>query len=138
MIIDIISIASGLVSIGLAIYAIHFAKKESTQSAENYNKTKDLLKEIERKTELIDRGIQFEQKHLMSIVNKLFDLVGKEPVVMEPISIEEIHEIIDGKSAAAQQKMAQLEATINSMPKIRVGTELPKDLKEGEVFLQYE
>lgn len=138
MIVDVISIASGLISIGLAIYAICFAKKESTQSAENYNRTKELLKEIEHKTELIDRGIQFEQKHLMSIVNKLFDLVGKDPVVMEPLSIEEIHEIIEGKSAAAQQKVAQLEATINSMPKIRVGTEVPKDLKDGEIFLQYE
>lgn len=138
MIVDIISIASGLVSIGLAIYAIYFAKKESTQSAENYNKTKELLKEIEHKTELIDRGIQFEQQYLMAIVNKLLDSVGKDPVVMEPLSIEEIHEIIEGKSAAAQQKIAQLEATINNMPKIRIGTEVSKDLKDGEIFLQYE
>ena len=38
--VDILSIASGVVSIVLAIYAIWFAKKESAQSADNYNKTK--------------------------------------------------------------------------------------------------
>lgn len=127
MIVDIISIVSGLASIGLAIYAIYFAKKESTQSAENYNKTKELLKDIEHKTELIDRGIQFEQKYLMSIVNKLLDSVGKAPVQMEPLSIEEIHEIVEGKSAVAQQKITQLEAAISSMPKIHVGPTEPSD-----------
>lgn len=34
--VDILSIASGVVSIVLAIYAIWFAKKESAQSADNY------------------------------------------------------------------------------------------------------
>ena len=48
MIVDIISIVSGLASIGLAIYAICFAKKESTQSTENYRRTKELLEEIKK------------------------------------------------------------------------------------------
>ena len=48
MIVDVISIASGLISIGLAIYAICFAKKESTQSTENYRRSKELLEEIKK------------------------------------------------------------------------------------------
>ena len=48
MIADIISIITGVCSIGLAVYAIHFAKKESFQSAENYKATEELLKRIEK------------------------------------------------------------------------------------------
>ena len=91
MVTDFISIASGVISIVLAIYAIWFAKKESQQSSENYLKTKDLLKEIEHKTELIDRGIQFEQEFLMKIVNKLLEKSGKEQVSTSPLSIEDIN-----------------------------------------------
>ena len=48
MIVDVISIASGLILIGLDIYAICFAKKESTQSTENYRRSKELLEEIKK------------------------------------------------------------------------------------------
>lgn len=88
--VDGISIISGAISIVLAIYAIYFAKKESAQSADNYNKTKELLKEIEHKTELIDRSVQLQQTQLINIINAALDKIGQPTIDMQPISLEEI------------------------------------------------
>lgn len=136
--IDIISIVSGVVSVILAIYAIIFAKKESAQSAENYKKTKELLSEIEHKSELIDRGIQFEQKYLFEIINKLLNKSGKDTVDMEPLTLEEIDEIVDGKTAEAKQRIKELEEAVSKVPHIYVGAEAPKELKNGDIWFQVE
>lgn len=136
--IDIISIISGVVSVILAIYAIIFAKKESAQSAENYNKTKELLSEIEHKSELIDRGIQFEQKYLFEIINKLLNKSGKDSVDMKPLTLEEIDEIVDGKTAEAKQRIKELEDAVSKVPHIYVGAEAPKEAKDGDIWLQVE
>ena len=138
MVTDFISIASGVILIVLAIYAIWFAKKESQQSSENYLKTKDLLKEIEHKTELIDRGIQFEQEFLMKIVNKLLEKSGKEQVSTSPLSIEDINSLIDGKSDQARERIEKLEKAVNNIPKIHISKEPPKTLRDGEIWFQYE
>lgn len=137
MVTDIVSITSGVISIILAIYAIWFAKKESQQSSENYLKTKDLLKEIEHKTELIDRGIQFEQEFLMKIVNKLLEKSGKEQVSTSPLSIEDINSLIDGKSDQARERIEKLEKAVNNLPKIHISNEAPKTLREGDLWFQY-
>lgn len=134
--IDIISIISGAVSVILAIYAIIFAKKESTQSAENYDKTKELLSEIEHKVELIDRGIQFEQKYLFEIINNLLNKSGKDPVDMEPLTLDEINEIVDGKTAEAKQRIEELEETISKVPHIYVGANAPEKMKNGDIWFQ--
>lgn len=138
MVSDFISIASGVISIVLAIYAIWFAKKESQQSSENYLKTKDLLKEIEHKTELIDRGIQFEQEFLMKIVNKLLEQSGKEQVSTSPLSIEDINSLIDGKSDQAREHIEKLEKAVNDIPKIHISKEPPKTLRNGDLWFQCE
>lgn len=48
MIADIISIVTGMFSIALSIYAIHFAKRESIISQKNYDATAELLQTIEK------------------------------------------------------------------------------------------
>lgn len=136
--VDILSIASGVVSVVLAIYAIWFAKKESAQSADNYNKSKELLKDIEHKSELIDRGIQFQQQYLLDIINQMLNKAGKESVDMKPLSLNEINEIVDGKTAEAKKRIAQLEDTVNKVPHIYVGKEKPKDVKNGDIWFQIE
>lgn len=136
MVTDFISIASGLISIILAIYAIWYAKKESAQSADNYEKTKNLLVEIERKSELIDRGIQFEQKYLLQIINKILDGAGSEKIEMTPISLEEIDEIFENKTAHAQERLRSIEDSISKMPSIHVGKEPPKESKNGDIWFK--
>ena len=70
---DIISIIAGIISIILALYAIWYAKRESALSAKNYEKTKEMLIEIEKRSELIDQGIRFEQDYLFKIIYKILD-----------------------------------------------------------------
>lgn len=91
--VDIISITAGVVSVVLAIFALWFAKKESRQSSDNYNKTKELLTQIEHKTELIDRSVQLQQTQLINIINTALDKIGQTPMDIEPISLEEIDKL---------------------------------------------
>ena len=133
---DIISIVSGLVSIALALYAIHYAKKESDKSQENYIKTREILKEIDNKSAQIDRGIQFEQQFLLQIINKLLGQEGKEPVSMQPISLQEIDEIIEGKTAEAKKRIEALESIVDKTPRIFVQKDEPVDSKDGDIWIQ--
>ena len=133
---DIISIVSGLVSIALALYAIHYAKKESDKSQENYIKTREILKEIDNKSAQIDRGIQFEQQFLLQIINKLLGQEGKEPVSMQPISLQEIDEIIEGKTAEAKKRIDALESIVDKTPRIFVQKDEPVDSKDGDIWIQ--
>lgn len=138
MIVDIISIFAGIVSIVLAVYAIYFAKKESNQASDNYYNTKELLKEIEHKAELIDRGIQFEQKFLMKIVNSLLEKSGKEQIELSPLSIEEIDRLIDGKAENEKVRIDDIEKAISNIPKIHISNEEPKSLSNGEIWIKYQ
>ena len=65
--VEILSVATGLVSIGLSIYAIRFAKKEADQSAENYIKTKELLDKIEKTVLANNKAIGFTEDALKDI-----------------------------------------------------------------------
>lgn len=132
---DIISIIAGIISIILAIYAIWYAKRESALSAKNYKKTKEMLTEIEKRSELIDRGIQFEQKYLFEIINKILDIKGREPIDVQPISLKEIDEIIEGKTADSNKRIKDLEGVIEKMPTIHVGKEAPSNPKDGDIWI---
>lgn len=136
MMVDIISVFAGIVSIILAVYAIIFAKKESRQSSDNYYNTKELLKEIEHKQELIDRGIQFEQEFLMKIVNSLLEKSGKEQIESSPLSIEEIDRLIDGKAENEKVRIDELEKAISKIPKIHISSEEPKTLPNGAIWIK--
>lgn len=135
MITDIISIIAGVISIILAIYAIWYAKRESALSAKNYEKTRELLVTIEHKSELIDQGIQFEQKYLLKIINKILDNNGREQIDLKPISLQEIDEIIDGKTASAQKRIRDLESAIEKMPVIHVGKDAPPNGKDVDIWI---
>lgn len=137
MMVDTISVLAGIVSIILAVYAIIFAKKESRQSSDNYYNTKELLKEIEHKAELIDRGIQFEQEFLMKIVNSLLEKSGKEQIESSPLSIEEIDRLIDGKAENEKVRIDELEKAISNIPKIHISSEEPKTLPNGAIWIKY-
>ena len=136
MIVDIISILSGVISIVLAIYAINFAKEESRKSQENYTNTKELMKEVDHKVSLIDRGIEFEQQFLMQIINKLLNKEGQAPIAFQPISLREIDELIEGKTLAAQKRIEELQDIIEKAPRIFVQEEEPVESKGGDIWLQ--
>ena len=114
---DIVSLVVGLVSIGLAIYSIWFANKESRQSSDNYSKTKELLKEIEHKAELIDRTVQMEQKLSFDVVNKLLEIVGKPKIDAQPLTMLDIDAAIAKKDNEIDRR---IENVVKQIPTIRV------------------
>ena len=136
MISDIISIITGVISIVLAIYAIIFAKEESKRSQDNYNNTKSLLKEVDHKAALIDKGIEFEQNFLMQIINKLLSKDGQVPLSFQPISLREIDELIEGKTASARRRIEELENVIEKTPRIFVQEAEPTVSKDGDIWIQ--
>lgn len=93
LIIGVASLIVGIISIILALVAMRTSKEESKKSEVNYQNTKELLNEIEHKTELIDRSVVLIQGQLINIVNSALDKIDKTPVDFEPISLAEIDEI---------------------------------------------
>ena len=133
---DLVSIAASIASIALAIYAISYAKGEARKSQRYYDQSKELLYQIEKESKLIDRSIQIVQQYVFDIINKLLDSQGKESVDGKTITMAEIEEIIDGKTAEAKESVRKMEETINNMPRIFVGSEEPKDAKDGDIWIQ--
>lgn len=132
---DIISIIAGIISIILALYAIWYAKRESALSAKNYEKTKEMLIEIEKRSELIDQGIRFEQDYLFKIINKILDIKGQEQIEVQPTSLEEINEIMERKTADANKRLKELESVIEKSPTIHVGKEAPSNPEEVDIWI---
>ena len=117
---DIVSLIVGLVSIGLAIYSIWFANKESKQSSENYTKTKELLTAVEHKADLIDRTVQMEQKLTFDVVNKLLDMIGQPKVDFQPMTMEDV----DAAIAKADSEIdKRIESVVEKIPTFRVENE---------------
>lgn len=88
-VVSVVSLLVGLFSIVLAIYSINSSKKESIKSHENYINTKDLLKEIEHKANLIDQMTQTQQKLTFDIICKMLDKMGEPHVELKPITMND-------------------------------------------------
>lgn len=143
VIISIISLTTGIVSIilgGFSIYqsiqAKKFSENEARKSEDSYQKTKDLLTQIEHKAELIDRTIQFQQKFLFEIMNKILDKANMESVHIEPISMKEIDSLFSEQTSEVSQRIAEIEKAVDRLPKIHVGPEPPKESKDGDFWFQ--
>ena len=95
---DVVSLIVGVVSVVLSVFAIWFAMKESKKSDENYQKTKQVLEDIEHKSELIDRSVQLLQGQLIEIINKVLDKIVQSPIYITPISLEEIDALFKEKT----------------------------------------
>lgn len=54
---ELVSYISSFISVILGIAAIIIAKRESEKSTQYYEKTRDILKEIESRSLLIDRSV---------------------------------------------------------------------------------
>jgi len=137
-IVGIASLVVGIISIILAIVAMDASKKESDRSAENYKKTKGLLNEIEHRSEIIDRAIQIQQAQLVQIINKALDKVGQSPIDFQPITEEEINALFEEKRKPIDDEIRKIKQEMDTMPKIHVGNEPPKDSKDGDIWFKTE
>ena len=138
LIIGVASLVVGIISIILAVVAMVASNKESERSAENYKNTKELLNKIESRSELIDRAIQIQQAQLVQIINKALDKIGQSPIDFEPITEEEIKALFEEKTKPIDSKIQELKSEIDSMPKVHIGNQPPKDMKDGDFWLTLE
>ncbi|MBP3891115.1 MAG: hypothetical protein J6D29_02995 [Solobacterium sp.] len=90
---ELVSYISSFISVILGIAAIIIAKRESEKSTQYYEKTRDILKEIESRSLLIDRSVQIQVKYMYDFLNKALDKIGQPHI--EPISNEEIEAILN-------------------------------------------
>ena len=137
-IIGLVSLIVGVVSIILAVIAMNASKKESERSADNYQKTKELLEKIEHKSDLIDRAIQIQQAQLVQIINKALDKIGQSPIEFQPITEEEINALFEEKKKPIDSEIQKLKNEVDAMPKIHIGNEPPKDSKNGDLWFKTE
>lgn len=138
LIVGIASLIVGIISIILAIVAMSASKKEADRSADNYKNAKDLLKKIEHRSELIDRAIQIQQAQLVQIINKALDKVGQSPIDYQPITEEEINALFEEKRKPIDDEIRKIKQDVNTMPRIYVGNEPPKDSKDGDIWISTE
>ena len=94
------------------------------------------MKEVDHKAALIDKGIEFEQNFLMQIINKLLSKDGQVPLSFQPISLREIDELIEGKTASARRRIEELENVIEKTPRIFVQEAEPTVSKDGDIWIQ--
>lgn len=136
LVIGIASLVVGVVSIILAVIAMTASKRESTRSIENYNNAKELLNKIEHKSDLIDRAIQIQQTQLVQIINKALDKIGQSPIEVQPITIAEIDALFEEKQQPINAEVQTLKNAVDTLPKIHIGSDEPKESKNGDLWFQ--
>ena len=67
----LISVAIGVVSVVLAVVAIWYSTQSERRSNENYNRTKDLLAEIDKKAAVIESTMSSTQGKLVDTVTAI-------------------------------------------------------------------
>ena len=119
-VIGIISLIAGVISIFLAIYSIYFSHKESVNSEKNYNKTKELLNDIDNKADLIDRTIQAEQIIMHEIINKMLDKIGNNTYEFKVLTMKDIDDSPDSVDEEIKERIDKLDEAIKKIPSISV------------------
>ena len=80
-----VSLAVGIVSIALAVFAIWISKSAERESRENYEKTKDVLAEIQKSAAVIETTVSANQQQLLETVTTIL----KETTVPEKMSMQD-------------------------------------------------
>lgn len=88
--ISIVSLIVGVVSIVLAIVSMAFSKSAEQQSQHNYEKTQELLAEIDKKAAVIDSVVQKNQEQMMSTLTNIVNetIIPKKPNFGEQIGAD--------------------------------------------------
>ena len=81
-----ISIIVGALSIAIACFAMVQAQSAARESRANYEKTKDVLGEIDKKATVIEKVVADNQRELLETVKKL--VIPEKPDPGEEIGLE--------------------------------------------------
>ena len=81
-----VSIIVGAVSVVVSCFAMWMAKSASSESRANYEKTKDVLSEIDKKATVIESVVAENQRELLETVKRL--AIPEKPDIGEEIGVE--------------------------------------------------
>ena len=79
LILGVAGIGVGITSIVLAIVAISTSKSAERESRENYQKTKDVLAEIDKRSAVIESTVTENQQQLLDTVTNLLQETAAPP-----------------------------------------------------------
>jgi len=92
---DWLTILSGTVSIILALVAIAYSYISARDTNDNFQKTKDVLAEIDKKSALIEMTVSQSQKELLQAVLKILnESIPKRVDATQEIGIKVVQAII--------------------------------------------
>ena len=83
---SVVAVVIGVVSIVVAAFAVVQSHTSNRESRENFDKTKDVLADIDKKAELIERIVAEHQRELMDTVRSL--VLPQKPDMGEQIGME--------------------------------------------------
>ena len=99
-----VSLITGVTSVVLAIFAIWLARSAERESRANFEKTRDLLAEIDKSASVIEKNVTESQQHLLSTVTNLLNqtAVPPKPDLGEQIGVEVFRSLLSDPDKASQ------------------------------------
>lgn len=71
--IDLINLIASISSLVLAVGAIIFSYKSSRESEDNFQKTKDVLAEVDKRAAVIEATVNNSQEHLLTTLTNILN-----------------------------------------------------------------
>lgn len=81
-----VSVIIGAVAVAVSIFALWQASEAAKESRENFEKTKDVLAEIDKKAAVIEKVVAENQRELLDTVKKL--ALPEKPDFGEQVGLE--------------------------------------------------
>jgi len=117
-----VSLAVGIVSIAVAILAIWINTSTVRESRENYEKTKDLLEEIDKKSAVIETVVRESDKQLRDTLTNLLTEIAtpSKPDLGEGMALVLMQKLLHNPEKAPQmmqglQPLIELSDSQNSL-----------------------
>ena len=80
-----VSVAVGILSVGLALFAVSQANAAARESRENFKQTRDLLAEIDKRAEVTEKLVSESQRELLDTVRRL--VIPEKPDMGEQVGM---------------------------------------------------
>lgn len=91
-----VSVIIGVVSVVVAVFAMRQASGAARESRENFEKTRDLLAEIDKRAAVIEQVVAESQRELLDTVKKL--AIPEKPDANEQLGLEIIKSMMQNPS----------------------------------------
>lgn len=116
LILSIISLIGGVISIILAIVSMYSSSEHERVSRENYDKTKDVLAQIDKKIEIIERLNQESYNKLQNTITNIVEktVIPQKEDIGEKMGVEFLKNIMNNPREGNEmlKNLADLKSTL--------------------------